>query len=132
MATLGTSQLFAGLPERELKEIVAKFEEVRHPAGWEVTPGGGAGAGFMVVGDGQLDVVLADGRTRELGPGDSFGEMALLDQGRRSATVRARTDATIYWLPAWEFKPLLLEHPEVGYRMLEQLSRRLRRAEADG
>lgn len=64
--------------------------------------------------------------------GDSFGEMALLDQGRRSATVRARTDATIYWLPAWEFKPLLLEHPEVGYRMLEQLSRRLRRAEADG
>jgi CRP-like cAMP-binding protein len=86
----------------------------------------------MVVGDGQLDVVLPDRRTRELGPGEAFGEMALLDKGRRSATVRARTDVTIYWLPAWEFKPLLIDHPEVSYRLLEQLSRRLRRAEGAG
>jgi CRP-like cAMP-binding protein len=46
--------------------------------------------------------------------------------------VRARTDVTIYWLPAWEFKPLLIDHPEVSYRLLEQLSRRLRRAEGAG
>jgi CRP-like cAMP-binding protein len=40
-----------------------------------------------------------------------------------------RTDVTIYWLPGWEFKPLLVAHPEVCYRLLEQLSRRVRRAE---
>jgi CRP-like cAMP-binding protein len=132
MASLSTAKLFAGLPEREIKEIVAKFDEVRHPAGWEVIAGGGPGAGFLIVGDGQLDVALPDGRTRELGPGDAFGEMALLDRERRSASVKARTDVVIYWLPAWEFKPLLAAHPEVSYRLLEQLSRRVRRAEGAG
>jgi CRP-like cAMP-binding protein len=129
MASLATAKLFAGLPEREIRQIVGKFDEVRHPAGTEIIEGGGPGAGFLVVGEGQLDVELPDGRTRLLGPGDAFGEMALLDRERRSASVRARTDVTIYWLPAWEFKPLLVAHPEVGYRLLEQLSRRVRRAE---
>jgi len=132
MASLGTATLFAGLPEREIREITQKFDERRHPAGWEIVAGGAAGAGFMVVGEGQLEVVLPDGRTRELGPGDAFGEMALLDKERRSASVRARTDVTIYWLPAWEFKPFLVAHPEVSYRLLEQLSRRVRRAEGAG
>lgn len=132
MASLSTAKLFAGLPEREIKQIVPKFDEVRHPAGKEIIEGGGPGAGFLVVGEGQLDVVLPDGRTRELGPGDSFGEMSLLDKERRSASVRARTDVLIYWLPAWEFKPLLVAHPEISYRLLEQLSRRVRRAEGAG
>ena len=132
MATIATAKLFAGLPEREIREIAAKFDEVHHPAGKEVVEGGGSGAGFMVVGEGRLEVTLPDGRTRELGPGDAFGEMALLDSERRSASVRATTDATIYWLPAWEFEPLLAAHPELAYRLLEQLSRRVRQAEGAG
>ncbi|MGP8160303.1 MAG: cyclic nucleotide-binding domain-containing protein [Candidatus Dormibacteria bacterium] len=132
MPGLATAKLFAGLPERELQQIAAKFDEIHHPAGWELIAGGEAGAGFMVVAEGQLDVALPGGRTRELGPGDAFGEMALLDKERRSATVRARTDVTIYWLPAWGFKSLLVAHPEVGYRLLEQLSRRVRLGEGAG
>ena len=131
MPDLGSSPLFSGLPERELREIADKFSEVRHPAGAEVVAGGGPAAGFMVVAAGQLEVTLLGGRSRQLGPGAAFGEMALLDEGRRSAAVRAVTEVTLYWLPAWEFKPLLIAHPEVGYRMLQHLSRRVRQAEGE-
>ena len=132
MAALSSSPLFSGLPERELKEITEKFSEARHPAGAEVVAGGSAAAGFMVVGDGEVEVALPSGRTRRLGPGAAFGEMALLDEGRRSAGVRAVTDVTLYWLPTWEFKPLLVAHPEVGYRLLQHLSRRIRQVEGEG
>ena len=71
------------------------------------------------------------GKDRRLGPGDSFGEMALLDQEGRSATITADTDVTMATIPEWNFKPFLKEHPEVAYRLLQTLSRRVRQAEGD-
>ncbi|HYA00088.1 MAG TPA: cyclic nucleotide-binding domain-containing protein [Candidatus Binatia bacterium] len=129
MTELASAPLFAGLPEAELKEIAASFKEVHHPPGTEITVGGATGVGFMVVGEGELEVLLP-GRTRRLGPGAAFGEMALLDsERRRSATVRTTTEVTLHILPVWEFKPFLADHPEVSYRMLQHLSRRLREVE---
>ena len=123
--------LFADMPDRDLDRIAQQMREVRHPAGAEITVRGTQGVGFMVILDGQAEVHTLDGRSRTLGPGDHFGEMALLDQGGRSATVTAATDLVLGAIAEWNFKPFLMEHPEVAYRLLQELSRRVREAEAN-
>ena len=123
--------LFAGMPDRDLDRIAQQMREVRHPAGTEITVLGREGVGFMVILDGQAEVRTLDGRSRTLGPGDHFGEMALLDQGGRSATVSAATDLVLAAISEWNFKPFLMDHPEVAYRLLQELSRRVREAEAN-
>ena len=123
--------LFAEMPDRDLDRIAQQMREVRHPAGATITVLGTEGVGFMVILDGQAEVHTLDGRSRTLGPGDHFGEMALLDQGGRSATVTAATDLVLGAIAEWNFKPFLMEHPEVAYRLLQELSRRVREAEAN-
>src|SRR5207237_10497283 len=73
---------------------------------------------------------IQDGTSKD-GPGDSFGQMALLAHQGRSATIAADTDVTMATIPEWNFKPFLKEHPEVTYRLLQTLSRRVRQAEGD-
>jgi CRP-like cAMP-binding protein len=105
------------------------MREVRHPKGAKPVLRGKDGVGFMVILEGQAEVSTIDGRHRILGPGDHFGEMALLDQQGRSADITARTDLVSAAIPEWEFKEFLGSHPEVAYRLLQTLSRRLREAE---
>ena len=129
MEGLARCTLFSGLPDKEFKAIEKEFKEVTHEAGSHVVDEGRGGVSFMVIVDGEAEVRLHDGRTRQLRPGDFFGEMALLDKGGRSATVVASTDLKLAALPEWSFKDFLVTHPEVAYRMLEQLSRRIRESE---
>ena len=65
-----------------------------------------------------------------LGPGDSFGEVALVDKAARSATVTAKTPMRCYALPIWSFRPFIAEHPDVAWKLLETLAERLRAAES--
>jgi CRP/FNR family transcriptional regulator, cyclic AMP receptor protein len=125
------ARLFEGLPDSEIRSIEKQMKTVKHPAGHEIIVRGEGGVGFMVITDGKVSVKTVQGRTRALGPGDSFGEMALLDQEGRSATITADTDVTLATIPEWNFKPFLKEHPEVAYRLLQTMSRRIRQAEAD-
>jgi CRP-like cAMP-binding protein len=127
---LRSVKLFTGMPESDLQRIARQMREVNHVEGAQIAVRGNEGVGFMVILDGEAEVDTLDGRKRVLGPGDHFGEMALLDQGGRSATVTARTDLVVAAISEWNFKPFLMEHPEVAYRMLQTLSRRLREAEA--
>jgi len=128
---LRSVELFADLPDRDLVRIAQQMREVHHPAGAEITVRGTEGVGFMVILEGQAEVRTQDGRSRLLGPGDHFGEMALLDHGGRSATITAATDVVMAAIAEWNFKPFLMEHPEVAYRLLQELSRRVREAEAN-
>ena len=64
-----------------------------------------------------------------LGPGDAFGEMALIDRSARSATVTADTAVHGYQLPVWSFRPLVESNPEVAWGLLEALAQRVRAAE---
>jgi CRP-like cAMP-binding protein len=118
------------MPEGDLNKVARQMREVRHLKGEQIAVQGREGVGFMVILDGEAEVSTPDGGRRLLGPGDHFGEMALLDQGGRSATVTASTDLVVGAIAEWNFKPFLLEHPEVAYRMLQTLSVRLREAEA--
>ena len=128
---LKSIKLFQGLPESEARSIEKEMKVVKHPAGHEIVVRGEGGVGFMVISDGTVSVKTIQGKTRALGPGDSFGEMALLDHEGRSATITADTDVTLWTIPEWSFKPFLKEHPEIAYRLLQLLSKRVRQTESD-
>lgn len=130
MVDVKNAKLFEGLPASELRSIEKQVKVVHHQAGHEIVVTGDNGVGFMVILDGTVNVHTQQGRSRQLGPGDSFGEMALLDHEGRSATIKAETDVTLATIPEWNFKPFLKEHPEVSFRLLQTLSRRVRQAEA--
>ena len=131
MVEVKSSKLFQGLPESELRSIEKQMKTVKHPAGHEIVVLGDGGVGFMIITDGTVTVTTIQGKARKLGPGDSFGEMALLDHEGRSATIKADTDVSMATIPEWNFKPFLKEHPEVAFRLLQVLSRRVRQAESD-
>lgn len=131
MVDIKQAKLFQGLPDGEMRSVEKQLKTVNHPAGHEILVRGEGGVGFMVITDGTVTVKTSTGHTRKLEPGDSFGEMALLDHEGRSATVVADTDVTLATIPEWNFKPFLKEHPEVAYRLLQTLSRRIRQAEAE-
>ena len=131
MTELKKAKLFQGLPEAELRSVEKHMRPVQHAAGHEIVVRGDGGVGFMVITEGTVTVKTVRGKDRKLGPGDSFGEMALLDHAGRSATVVADTDVTLATIPEWDFKPFLKEHPEVAYRLLQQLTQRLRQAEKE-
>jgi CRP/FNR family transcriptional regulator len=125
------AKLFKGLPEAELRSIEKQMKIVNHPAGHEIVVRGDNGVGFMVILDGNVTVSTIQDKSRKLGPGDSFGEMALLDQEGRSASIKADTNVSLATIPEWNFKPFLKEHPEVAYRLLQVLSQRVRQAESN-
>lgn len=129
MTDLKKAKLFQGLSDSELRSIEKQMKVVNHPAGHEIVVRGDGGVGFMVITEGTVAVKTVQGKTRKLGPGDSFGEMALLDHAGRSATVTAETDVTLATIPEWNFKPFLKEHPEIAYSLLQILSKRVRQAE---
>jgi CRP-like cAMP-binding protein len=64
-----------------------------------------------------------------LGPGDAFGEMALIDKSARTATVTADINVHAYLLPVWSFRPLVESHPEMVWALLETVAQRVRDAE---
>ena len=130
MADVKSAKLFKGLPAKELKAIEQEVKMVTHPAGHHIVVKGGSGVGFMIITDGAVTVTTAQGKKRKLGPGDAFGEMALLDHAGRSASIKTDTEVTLATIPEWNFKSFLGEHPEVAYRLLQEMSQRVRRAEA--
>ena len=131
MPDLKSAKLFKDLPQAELKSIERQVKTVKHPAGYEIIVRGTDGVGFMIITEGTVTVTTVQGKSRKLGPGDSFGEMALLDHDGRSATVTADTDVSLACIPEWNFQSFLKEHPSVSYRLLQVLSQRVRQAEGD-
>jgi CRP/FNR family transcriptional regulator len=131
VAEIREAKLFQGLPDSELRSLEKQMKIVKHPAGHEIVVKGENGVGFMVILEGAVTVSTVQGKDRKLGPGDSFGEMALLDHEGRSASIKADTDVSLATIPEWSFKPFLKEHPEVSYRLLQVLSQRVRQAESD-
>lgn len=131
MVDLKQAKLFQGLPDSELRSIERQMKVVTHPAGHEIVVRGENGVGFMIITGGTVTVSTVQGKTRQLGPGDSFGEMSLLDHEGRSANIKADTEVTLATIPEWSFKPFLKEHPDVAYRLLQLLSQRIRQAESN-
>jgi len=122
--------LFQGLSKKELDSVLRVSKEARFKAGTEIVREGMSGSGFHMILSGTATVTQGGRELRKLGPGDSFGDIALIDGGKRSATVTSDEPLETLSLVEWEFNPLLLEHPQLAHKMLLELCRRLRDAEA--
>jgi CRP-like cAMP-binding protein len=122
--------LFNDLEEKDLEVLARQMHERRFPEGAAVTTEGATGAGFFVIAEGNADVSIAGEHRATLGPGDYFGEIALIDDGVRSASIMAATDLLCYGLTPWEFRPFVEEHPQVAWALLQTLARRNRAAQA--
>jgi CRP-like cAMP-binding protein len=126
-AELRRSPLFASIDEKTLSRIANQMKERRFPEGSTVVAEGEHGAGFFVIVEGTADVSVGGTKRVTLGPGDHFGEVALLDEeGSRSATLTAATDLRCVGITPWEFRPFVEEHPPVAWALLQTLARRLR------
>ena len=121
--------LFGGLDEDELAQVALLFKERHFSSGETVVKEGADGAAFFLIESGEADVAVRGAERTSLGPGDHFGEIALIDEGVRSATIMATTDLVCYGLTLWEFRPLVVENGEIGWKLLQSLAGRLRSAE---
>jgi CRP-like cAMP-binding protein len=122
--------LFDGLSDKELTAVAGAAKERRFDTGDTVVGEGEGGVGFFVIADGSARVETHGVRRATLGPGDSFGEVALLDEGgRRTATVIAESPLGVLGLTAWQFTPLLEQYPPIAIKLAKVLARRLREAE---
>jgi CRP/FNR family cyclic AMP-dependent transcriptional regulator len=122
--------IFDGLSDRELAAVANALKERRYDTGDTVVGEGEGGVGFFVIADGSARVETRGERRGTLTPGASFGEVALLDDGgRRTATVIAESPLRVYGLTAWQFTPLLEQHPTIALKIARILARRLREAE---
>jgi CRP/FNR family cyclic AMP-dependent transcriptional regulator len=128
---LGRVPLLAGFQRRELERLARQFRERVFSEGAVITSEGEPGVGFFVIAEGSASVNVGGDARASLGPGDYFGEMALIDEGPRSATVVAATDLRCLALTPWEFRPFVEDHPAVAWAMLQTLAQRLRDAQAD-
>ena len=126
MEVLRQVPLFSNLDEKDLDQLSRQMHERRFPEGAEVTTEGATGAGFFVIIEGNADVSIGGEHRATLGPGDHFGEVALIDDGVRSASIMAATDLLCYGLTPWEFRPFVEDHPQVAWALLETLARRAR------
>jgi CRP/FNR family transcriptional regulator, cyclic AMP receptor protein len=122
--------LFAELDEQDLEQLSRQLHERRFPEGSDVTVEGAGGAGFFVIVEGNAEVMVGGAHRATLGPGDHFGEIALIDAGIRSASIVAATDLLCYGLTPWEFRPFVEEHPQVAWALLQVLARRARESSA--
>jgi|SRR5690348_7096129 CRP/FNR family transcriptional regulator, cyclic AMP receptor protein len=122
--------MFERLSDKELKTLAATFTEKSFRAGQELTSEGQGGAGFFVIESGEADVAVDGSSRRTLGPGDYFGEIALIDGGSRTATITASSDGTAYGLTSWQFRPLVEEHGSIAWTLLEALASRIRELDA--
>jgi CRP-like cAMP-binding protein len=96
-----------------------------------ITKEGTGGAAFFVIESGRATVSVGGQQRATLSEGDYFGEIALIDEGARSATVTAETELVCYGLTYWGFRPLVQQNATIAWNLLQTLARRLRTAQND-
>jgi len=124
--TLQRVPLFADLTTREIQQIARLFKERRCSRGETVVKEGSGGAVFFVIESGEATVFI-DGKERTtLKHGDYFGEIALIDEGTRMATIIASTELVCYGLTYWDFRPVVEKNGVIGWKLLQRMAKMLR------
>jgi len=121
--------LFSACTDKDLKAIASLMDRVEMKEGTVLATEGEPGREMFVIGDGKASVSIKGKEIATLGPGDFFGEMALLDQGPRSATVTVEDDSVLYVVDPRGFSSLIEQNPTVTRKILRVLAQRLRTAE---
>jgi pyruvate,water dikinase len=121
--------LFAELDRKEAAAIAGLFKKRDFPKGETVIKEGSGGAAFYLIESGEVTVTIGGELRATLGPGDYFGEVALIDEGTRIATITAVDDLVCWGLTVWELRPLVEANGVIGWKLLQTLAKNLREAE---
>lgn len=127
MATLADElqevPLFSGLGQRQLKKLARGFKERKFAPGRTVVREGHMdGVGFFVIADGTATVTVEGTEVATLGPGDHFGELAMISERERGATVTAETPLVCLMMAFWDFRRFAKENPDVSWKLLQHLA----------
>lgn len=122
--------MFRALPKRDLTLIARHSDSVTVPAGKELTKEGATGYEFFFIASGKATVRRKNRKVAQLKTGDFFGELALLADVPRNATVVADTDMDVYVVDRRQFSALLRDVPELGVKLLKGLAQRLSEADS--
>ncbi len=128
--------LFSGLSQRQVKQLARGFKEREFRPGTSmVRQGEMSGVGFFVITGGEASVSVDGMEVAKLGPGDHFGELALISEQVRSATVTAEGHLQCLVMAFWDFRRFAKENPDVTWKLLQHLvgvltEERNRRAQA--
>lgn len=124
---LKVSPLFAGLSKKQLEAVAATARALNFSEGDAIiAKGEERSVGFYVIGSGTANVTVDDQVVADYGPGDFFGEIALLtDNPTRTATVTASSDAEVLGLTKWDFRALVNSQPDIAVQVMDELGRRL-------
>ena len=114
--------LFADLDRRQLKKLADHFRErLLQPGSTPVQEGTMSGIGFFVLADGEATVSVGGNVVATMKPGDHFGELALVSEGERTATVTATTDLRVLEIPFYDFRDFALANPDVTWKLLQHV-----------
>ncbi len=122
-------QMFSSCTDKELAQIARACDELTVEPGANLVEEGAVGDDFYLVGTGEAEVTRGGRAVATLGPGQYFGELSLLDDAPRNATVTATTPMTLIRLRRREFSAVLDSWPGVAHKLLQQMARRLREAD---
>ena len=122
--------LFHELDDAELEQVARLFKQRTFAPQETVAKEGSGGAAFYLIESGTATVTVGGQERSSLGPGDYFGEIALIDEGARSATITANEELVTYGLTFWDFRPLVQENAAICWKLLQFMVGRLRTAEA--
>ena len=123
--------LFAELEPRELQRLSGSFKEHSFAPGEVAVTEGERVARFFVIDSGEAVVKVHGEERGRLGPGDYFGDVAMIDQGDRTASIEAESDLKCYTLTFWDFRPLVESDARIAWPLLQAMAKRLRAAEAE-
>jgi CRP-like cAMP-binding protein len=118
---LGQVPLFAELDSSELARIASVFKERRFSVGDTVIQQGSGAAAFFVIVSGEVTVLIDGTEHRRMHAGEYFGEMALIDAGVRTATVKAASDLVLSGVTFWDFRPIVEENGVIGWKLMQSL-----------
>ena len=124
--TLRKVPLFAGLDDKELQEIANSMRERRFKAGDTVTQEGAGGVGFFIVEEGEAAVTVGGETRGSVKPGDYFGEIALINESPRTATLTASSDMLCYGMTPWDFRPLVETNSTIAWKLLTAMAEKMR------
>jgi CRP-like cAMP-binding protein len=122
--------LFSDLDNRELQEIAGSMKQRSFSTGQQIAVEGESGVGFFIIEDGDASVTVHGDEVRRLGPGDYFGEIALIAQTPRTATVTAESDLKTYGMTFWDFRPLVEETPGIAWKLLQSFAKQYDRSQS--
>ena len=124
--TLEHVPLLEDLTKRDRQRLAQSLKERTFKSGQEIVVEGRTGVGFFIILEGKAAVTIGGKLVQALGPGDYFGEMALLDGGARTATITADGELRCATMTSWAFKAFVMENPKVAWGLLQTLAQRLR------